>query len=452
MTPSRLLVRPQQKPLHGSVPVPSDRSITHRALILAALSNGPCELRGFGYGNDNLRMLAALGALGVRYEDDGRGTLKLRGVGLAGLTAPKEPLDCGRSPTCLRLLTGVLAGQPFASRLGGHPSLEKLRMRGVLEPLRARGARLRALADPEREGEENAPIDVEGVPPGQRLAPLTHALGRSSDHAKGALLLSGLFAGGPTVVEEPVISRDHTERLLSALDMPIRAVGSVLSLHPPADPLSIRGFDLDVPGDISAAAFLVVAAQIVPDSHVTTRRTGLNPTRSGILEMIRLAGGRMGITPAGNSLGEPFGEVSSRGSVLRGISIGGELALRGLDEIPAACVLAARSRGVTHISDVAELREDQPDRLSGIASLLRAFGVAASERPDGLVIEGEPEKPLTAARVSSGGDHRMAMCAAVLGLVADGETVVDDADCLAVSFPRFVGTLRSLGAEIEVAR
>lgn len=449
---SRLLVRTQKKPLHGSVPVPSDRSITHRALILAALSNGPCELRGFGYGSDNLRMLAALGALGVRYEDDGRGTLKVRGVGLAGLAAPSAPIDCGRSATCLRLLTGVLAAQSFSSRLGGHPSLERLGMRGVLEPLRARGALLAGRADPQRAGEETAPISVTGLAPGERLRPLTRALERSSDHAKGALLLSGLFASGPTIVEEPVISRDHTERLLSALGMPIHAAASVLSLHPPADPLAIRGFDFDVPGDLSAAAFLVVAAQLVPDSHVTTRRTSLNPTRSGILEMVRLAGGRMGITPGGSSLGEPFGEVSSRGSVIRGVSIGGELASRGMDEIPAACVLAARARGVTHVSDVAELHEDHPDRIASVAALLRAFGVGASERPDGLVIEGKPEGLLKAAHVSSGGDHRLAMCAAVLGLVAEGETVVEDADCLAVSFPRFVGTLRSLGADIEVAR
>jgi 3-phosphoshikimate 1-carboxyvinyltransferase len=449
---SRLVVRTQKKPLHGSVPVPSDRSITHRALILAALSNGPCELRGFGYGSDNQVMLAALAALGVRYEDDGRGTLKIRGVGLNGLVAPSAPIDCGRSATCLRLLTGILAAQPFASRLEGHGALEHSGMHGVLEPLRARGARLSARPDPARPGEETAPIDSAGVTPGERLQPLTHALGPSSDHAKGALLLSGLFASGPTIVEEPVVSRDHTERLLSALGMPIRAAASVLSLHPPADPRAIRGFEFDVPGDISAAAFLAVAAQIVPESHVTTRRTGLNPTRSGILEMIRLAGGRMGITPTGNSLGEPFGEVTSRGSVLRGTVIGGELALRGVDEIPAACVLAARARGVTHVSDSAELREDRPDRIAAVAAMLRAFGVGASERPDGLVIEGRPEGLLTAARVASGGDHRIAMCAAVLGLVAGGETVVEDADCLAVSFPRFVGTLRSLGAEIEVSR
>ncbi|HEV8550183.1 MAG TPA: 3-phosphoshikimate 1-carboxyvinyltransferase [Polyangiaceae bacterium] len=449
---SSLLVRPQRKPLHGSVPVPSDRSITHRALILAALSNGPCELRGFGYGSDNLHMLGALGALGVRSEDDGRGTIKLRGVGLAGLTAPSAALDCGRSPTCLRLLTGVLAGQHFASRLGGHPALERQRLRGVLEPLRARGARLTGVADPERPGEETAPVDVAALEPNVRLGPLTHALSRPSDHAKGALLLSGLFASGPTIVQEPVISRDHTERLLAALDMPIHAAGPLLSLHPPADPLAIKGFDFDVPGDLSAAAFLLVAAQIVPDSHVTTRRTGLNPTRSGILEIIRLAGGRMGITPGGNSLGEPYGEVTSRGSVLRGIALGDELAERGIDEIAAACVLAARARGVTHVSDIAELRDEHPDRVAAMAGVLRAFGVGASERPDGLVIEGRPETALTAARVASGGDHRICMAAALLGLVADGESVIEDADCLAVSFPRFVGTLRSLGADIEVRR
>jgi 3-phosphoshikimate 1-carboxyvinyltransferase len=348
-------------------------------------------------------------------------------------------------------LSGVLAGQHFASRLAGHPALSEWRMRGVLEPLRARGARIEGTLDSERPGEETAPVEIKALDPNVRLGPLEHALDRPSDHAKGALLLAGLFASGPTVVTEPVVSRDHTERLLDALGMPVHTMGPVVSLHPPADPLAIPGFELDVPGDLSAAAFLLVAAQIVPDSHVSTRRTGLNPTRAGVLEMIRLAGGRMGITPTGTSLGEPFGEVSSRGSVLRGASVGGELAQRGLDEIPVACALAARSRGVTHVSDVAELREGKPDRLTALAALLRAFGVSASERPDGLVIEGRPDGPLKAAKVTSGGDHRLAMAAVVMGLCGDDVTVVEDADCIAVSFPRFVGTLRAVGAEIEVS-
>lgn len=447
--PSRLIVRPAQKPLSGSVPIPSDRSITHRALILAALSNGPCELRGFAYGSDNLGMLAALAAMGVRYDDDKKGTLRIRGGGLRGLTAPQAPLQCGHSPTIARLLTGVLAGQPFESKLVGSATNQRRHMRAITEPLSKRGARIVGTPHPEDPSEVCLPLVI-GPLTTERLAPLDYVLSRPNDHAKGALLLSGLFASGPTLIHEPVLSRDHTERMLSALGLPVQGVGSAVSLHPPADPLAIRGFEADIPGDISAAAFVLAAAQLVPGSSVSTRRTGLNPTRAGILDMIRLFGGRTGITPTGDSLGEPYGEVSSRGAPLRGIKISGELALRGMDEIPVACVLAAKARGVTEISDVAELRDDASDRLNDLLRLLRAFGVSVSEKPDGLLIEGEPERPLKAARVSSGGDHRIAMAAALLALAADGESVIDDADPIAVSFPRFVGTLRALGAEIEV--
>jgi 3-phosphoshikimate 1-carboxyvinyltransferase len=449
---ARLLIRPQRGPLEGSVPVPSDRSITHRALILAALSNGPCELRGFAYGSDNLGTLRALGALGVRYEDDQKGTVRLRGVGLAGLKAPSAPLDCGHSATTARLLTGVLSAQPFASQLVGSARLSRRRMKAVVDPLRLRGARI-AGADCAVDGEDcSLPLEIAGLEPGQRLQAIEYAMTAPNDHAKGALLFAGLFAAGPTVIFEPMVSRDHTERLMSELGMPIRTAGSMVSLHPPADPLAIRGFEVDLPGDISAAAFVLVAAELVPGSNVSTRRTGLNPTRAGILEVIRAFGGRMGITPKGDSLGEPWGEINAVGSVLRGTRVGGELALRALDEIPVACALAARARGVTEISEVSELREDEPDRVLALTELLRAFGVQASARPDGLVIEGQAERPLKAARVASGGDHRLAMTAAVLGLVADGETVIDDVDCLAVSFPRFVGTLRALGADVEVER
>lgn len=447
--PSRLIVRPSARPLSGSVPVPSDRSITHRALLLAALSNGPCELRGFAYGSDNLGMLAALAALGVRYEDDQKGTLRIRGVGLRGLSEPKEPLNCGHSPTIARLLTGVLAGQPFKTRLYGSATNSRRRMRAVTEPLVRRGASITGTPHPDDPGELSLPLEV-GPLAGERLAPIDYVMSRPSDHAKGALLFSGLFASGPTLIHEPVLSRDHTERMFDAVGLPVQAAGSMVSLHPPADPLAIRGFVADIPGDISAAAFVLAAAQLVPGSNVSTRRTGLNPTRAGVLDMIRLFGGRTGITPTGDSLGEPFGEVSSRGAPLRGIKISGELALRGIDEVPVACVLAAKARGVTEISDVAELREESPDRLAALAGILRAFGVSTQDKPDGLLIEGEPERPLQAARVSSGGDHRIAMAAALLALAAGGESVIDEADPIAVSFPRFVGTLRALGADIEV--
>lgn len=452
MTQARLVVRPQRSPLEGSVPVPSDRSITHRALILGALSNGPCELRGFAYGSDNLGTLRALGALGVRFEDDQKGTVRLRGVGLAGLKAPEADLDCGHSPTTARLLTGVLSAQPFSSRLVGSERLSRRRMKAVVEPLNLRGAAIhgaRCAVDPE---DYALPLEIAGLARGQRLGGFEYAMTAPNDHAKGALLFSGLFASGPTVIFEPMVSRDHTERLMSQLGMPIQTAGSMVSLHPPADPLAIRGFEVDLPGDISAAAFVLVAAELVPGSNVSTRRTGLNPTRAGILEVIRAFGGRMGITPKGDSLGEPWGEVNAVGSVLRGTRVSGEVALRAMDEIPAACALAARARGVTEISEVAELHEDEPDRVLALCELLRAFGVQATARPDGLVIEGQADRPLRAAHVTSGGDHRLAMTAAILGLVADGETIVDDVDCLAVSFPRFAGTLRALGADLEVRR
>jgi 3-phosphoshikimate 1-carboxyvinyltransferase len=449
--PSRLIVRPPSRPLSGSVPVPSDRSITHRALLLAALSNGPCELRGFAYGSDNLQMLRALSALGVRHEDDQKGTLKIRGGGLRGLSEPKEPLNCGHSPTIARLLTGVLSGQQFKTTLAGSDTNSRRPMRAITEPLVRRGARIVGTPHPDDANELCLPLEV-GPLATERLEPIDYVMSRPSDHAKGALLFAGLFASGPTLIHEPVLSRDHTERMFDALGLPVQAVGSMVSLHPPADPLAIRGFDADIPGDISAAAFILAAAQLVPGSTVSTRRTGLNPTRAGILDMIRLFGGRTGITPTGDALGEPFGEVSSRGAPLRGIKISGELALRGMDEIPVACVLAARARGVTEISDVAELREESPDRLTALAGILRAFGVSVSEKPDGLLIEGQPERPLAAARVSSSGDHRLAMAAALLALAADGESVIDEADPIAVSFPRFVGTLRALGAEIEVQK
>jgi len=452
MSAARLLVRPQKKPLEGSVPVPSDRSITHRALILAALSNGPCELRGFAYGNDNLGTLRALGALGVRYEDDQKGTVRLRGVGLNGLRAPEAALDCGHSATTARLLAGVLSGQPFASRLVGSEQLSRRRMKAVVAPLKLDLARIVGAAPARDATDLCLPLDIGGLESGQRLGPIEYAMMAPNDHAKGALLFAGLFASGPTQIFEPVVSRDHTERLLSELGMPVRTAGSLVSLHPPADPLAIRGFEFDLPGDISAAAFVLVAGELVPGSNVSTRRTGLNPTRAGILEVIRAFGGRMGITPKGDSLGEPWGEINAVGSVLRGTRVAGETALRALDEIPAICALAARARGTTEISEVAELREDEPDRLDALVGLLRAFGVEAAPRVDGLVIEGRPERALTAARISSGGDHRLAMTAALLGLVADGETVVEDVDCMAVSFPRFVGTLRALGADIEVQR
>ncbi|MCC6216329.1 MAG: 3-phosphoshikimate 1-carboxyvinyltransferase [Polyangiaceae bacterium] len=447
---SSFAVRPARRPLTGSVPVPSDKSISHRALIFASLAATPSELRGFSRGGDNVSTLEAFRALGVRFHDLGPEAVRVEPCGLGGLAAPSHDLDCGNSGTTMRLLSGVLAGQRFASRLVGDASLSRRPMRRIVEPLTARGARLRGAAHPTRAGDVTPPLAVEGLAPGSRLREASIELAVASAQVKSCLLLSGLFAEGPTTVTEPLLSRDHTERMMDALGLPIRAVGTVVRLEPLASGAELPGFEIDLPGDPSAAAFLLVGAAVVPGSHVTARRCGLNPTRTGILDVLRAAGARTGITPHGDSLGEPVGEVSAWHGELRGTSIAGELALRAIDEIPIACVLAARARGVTELADLAELRVKESDRLAEMAGVLRAFGVEVEERPDGLRIEGVPDAPLRAARVESHGDHRVAMSAAVLALCAQGESVIEDVDCVATSFPRFAGTLRALGAEVEV--
>ncbi|MBN2197429.1 MAG: 3-phosphoshikimate 1-carboxyvinyltransferase [Polyangiaceae bacterium] len=446
----RLRVRPATRPLRGGVPLPSDKSISHRSLILAALASGRSKLSGFSYGEDNVSTLEIFRALGIGIDDDGAGVVEIDGAGLDGLRAPCKPLDCGNSGTTMRLMCGVLAAQSFRSRLVGDGSLTRRPMGRVVGPLRDRGARITGEPHPTKPSDLTAPLVVGPLVEGRRLGPLEYAMPISSAQVKSALLLSGLFASGPTVVQEPLVSRDHTERMLSALGMQLTAVGGTVSLHPPADPGAIGPFAIDLPGDLSAAAFPLVAAAIVPDSVVTTRRTGLNPTRSGILDVLRAFGANPHVEPHGESLGEPHGEVTVRSAAVRGTAVAGELAVRSIDEIPIAAVLAARASGRTEFSDVAELRVKESDRIALMAGVLRAFGVEVDERPDGFVVHGHPTGSLRAARIASGGDHRIAMCAAVLGLVADGETIIDGADCIATSFPRFAATLAALGADLEV--
>ncbi|MBK7582122.1 MAG: 3-phosphoshikimate 1-carboxyvinyltransferase [Myxococcales bacterium] len=447
---ARLIVQPLSRPLSGSVPVPADKSISHRALILAALASGRSELRGFSYGEDNVATERAFCAMGVEVEDDAHGTLRVHGVGLDGLSAPSAEIDCGNSGTTMRLLSGVLAGQPFASRLVGDASLTRRPMRRIVGPLVSRGARIRGAPQGEGSDDVTAPLDIGPLAPGQRLAPLEYQLPVASAQVKSALLLSGLWASGPTLVREPLVSRDHTERLLNALGISVETAGPLVKLHPPADPKSIRAFSVDLTGDLSAAAFVLVAGLMTEGSVVTTRNTGINPTRAGLVDIVKRLGGQLTVMPRGESMGEPFGELTARGGALRGASVGGELALRAIDEIPICAALAARATGATRFFDVSELRVKESDRIAAIVGLLQAFGVETTEHEDGFSVIGRPSGPLSAATVQSHGDHRIAMTAAVLGLIADGTTVVEDVACIGTSFPRFVGTLRALGAELEV--
>jgi 3-phosphoshikimate 1-carboxyvinyltransferase len=447
-----LIVHPAAKPLHGSVPVPGDKSIAHRAILLAGIASGTSRITGGALGEDNIATLAALRAMGVTAAASDKGELTIEGVGLSGLRAPEGPIDCGNSGTTMRLLIGVLAAQRFAVRLIGDASLSRRPMERVAKPLRLRGARIEGRPDPRRAFEITAPIDIGPLPAPHVLGPLEYALPVASAQVKSAILLSGLYADGSTYVSEPIISRDHTERMLAALGVPLRAVGAMVELDGASFSGELPAFSIQVPGDLSGAAFLITAAQIVPGSRVDVRGVGLNPTRTGFLDLLRDMGGLCDREPRGEELGEPVGDITAGAAALREGKLGGELTTRSVDEVPIICALMARARGTSAVGDAAELRVKESDRLATMATVLNAFGVRCEERPDGLLIEGNPDRPLKAADVESHGDHRVAMTAAVLGLVADGPTRVRDAACIATSFPRFVGTLKALGAQVEVVK
>jgi 3-phosphoshikimate 1-carboxyvinyltransferase len=443
-----LVVHPASAPLVGSVPVPSDKSIGHRALLLGALCEGTTRIAGFSHGEDNVSTANALRAMGIVIEEPGPTELLVHGKGLRGLTAPAADLDCGNSGTTMRLLCGVLSAAPFRATLVGDETLSRRPMMRVAGPLRQRGARIEGRKHPSRD-DILAPLVIGPLSDGCVLSALEYESPVASAQVKSALLLSGLLADGPTRVREPSLSRDHTERMLSALGCPLRAAGSIVELDPSRWDRRMPAFDVTIPGDVSAAAFLLVAAHLVPGSRVTARDVGVNPTRTGLLEIARDMGAGLIVEPQGDRSGEPVALLHASCAPLHAISIGGETVPRAIDEIPVACALAARASGTTRIRDAGELRHKESDRIATMAGVLRAFGLSCEEQPDGLDVTGT-EQPLRAADVASKGDHRIAMTAAVLALVADGPTRIRDAACIATSYPKFVATLRALGARVDV--
>jgi len=417
--------------------------------MFGALADGRCRVVADGAGDDNRSTLAALRALGVTIEER-EGEVIIAGRGLDGLKEPPGPLDCGNSGTTMRLFSGLLSAQRFRAVLVGDASLTRRPMARVVKPLRLRGARIEGKLDPTRPGDLTAPLEIGPLPAPHVLSELTYELPIPSAQVKSALLLSGLWAAGSTAISEPMISRDHTERMLSTLGVPIQRIGAIARLDAAAFSGRLTPFETRVPGDPSAAAFLVAAGLLVPESEIGVRDVGLNPTRGGFFDLVHLMGAKLARSPKGDEVGEPWGEVAAAWGTLSGIAAGGETVVRAIDEIPVLCAVAARARGETVIGDAAELRVKESDRLAAMARVLRAFGVGCEERADGIVIHGEPDRPLRAARVDAEGDHRIAMSAALLGLVAEGETRVLGVDAIATSFPRFAGTLRALGADVRV--
>jgi 3-phosphoshikimate 1-carboxyvinyltransferase len=446
---TRIVVHPVQGPLRGSVPVPSDKSIGHRALLFGALADGVTRIRDFSRGEDNLSTAGALRAMGIRIDEISPSEVHVHGKGLFGLEAPQADLDCGNSGTTMRLLCGVLAAQPFDSTLVGDASLTKRPMNRIAVPLRRRGARIEGAPHPKKAGEITAPLRISGLKEGEFLTGLEFESPVSSAQVKSAMLLSGLYAHGPTYVKEPYVSRDHSERMLQAIGAPLRTMGPIVELDPAGWDGKLSPIDVDLPGDISAAAFLLVAGTIVDGSEVMVRFVGTNPTRTGILDMLRDMGAPAQLEPLGDRAGEPIANVVVGKADLVGRLFGGETVARAIDEVPILCALAARAKGTTTICDAKELRVKESDRIATMAKVLRAFGVGCEEREDGLVIEGT-QAPLKACRVDCEHDHRIAMTAAVLALLADGPSTIDGAEVIATSFPKFVATLRALGARVDV--
>lgn len=414
--------------VRGTVRVPGDKSIGHRAVILGALAEGETVVRGFSGGEDNRRTVQIFRDLGVTIAERA-GELVIRGAGPRGLREAPGVLDCGNSGTSMRLIAGVLAGQAFESRLDGDASLRRRPMRRIAEPLRSMGATV-----------ETAPG---GTPPirirGGSLHGIAYELPMASAQVKSCLLLAALYAEGETRLKEPGPSRDHTERMLAAFGAPVRREGEWLVA--PRSPRLV-GRVVEVPGDLSSAAFLLGAALLVPGSRLTVEGVGLNPTRTGILDAWRAMGADLEVRETGVVGGEPVGEVTARHSELRGTDVGGDLVVRALDEIPILALCAAAARGVTRIRDAAELRTKESDRLAAIARELARLGARVVEHSDGLEIEGPA--PFTAAAFRSDGDHRIAMIAAVASLLADGPCAIDEVDSVATSFPGFFDLLDSV--------
>ncbi len=420
------LILPPCRGLKGRLRVPGDKSITHRGLILLSLAQGEALLRYPLRAGDTLSTKSAMEALGAGIREEGP-HYRIRGQGLR-LREPQEILDCGNAGTLIRLLLGLLAGQEglFAA-LTGDESLRQRPMGRVVEPLRAMGARILG-----REGGKKAPLAVEGAP----LKGIRYTLPVPSAQVKSALLLAGLFAEGPTVVEEPIPTRDHTERLFRHFGLPLEQEGNRIATHR-AEPFPAK--DLTVPGDFSSAAFFLVAALIIPNSEVTVEGVGLNPTRTGLLTVLKAMGGDLEWQVLEGEAGEPVGLIRARYSPLKGVEVDPGLIPLMVDEVPALAAAAAWAEGETFIPGLAELRVKESDRVRGIAQNLKALGVEVEEGPDWLRIRGGGVRP---GRVEAFHDHRLAMAFAVAGLPVGVE--VAGAEWARISYPGFFEELARL--------
>lgn len=420
--------------LLGTLRVPGDKSISHRSIMLGSLAEGTTRISGFLEGEDSLATLKAFRALGVEISGPVAGEVTIQGVGMHGLKAPKGPLDLGNSGTSMRLLAGLLAGQGLGLTLAGDGSLSARPMRRVTDPLRSMGARV------ETTEQGTAPLTIHPV---DQLTGIDYRLPVASAQIKSCLLLAGLYARGTTRVTEPAPTRDHTERMLSGFGYPVERVGATASLEGGG---KLTACAIDIPADISSAAFFLVGASIAPGSELLLEHVGINPTRDGVINILRLMGADIEILNRRDVGGEPVADLRVRSAELNGIRIPVDQVPLAIDEFPALFIAAACARGETVLSGAEELRVKESDRIQVMADGLSAVGVDAKPTADGIVIRGGA---MRGGRVDSHGDHRIAMAFAMAGLRAEGEIVIDDCSNVNTSFPGFVALATSAGLAIE---
>jgi 3-phosphoshikimate 1-carboxyvinyltransferase len=433
---TRFRVAPGGK-LAGRVRVPGDKSISHRSIMLGSLAEGITEISGFLEGEDSLATLVAFRAMGVAIEGPDGGRVRVHGVGLRGLKAPHEPLYLGNSGTSMRLMAGLLAGQAFDSQLTGDISLSSRPMKRVVEPLIRMGAQI-AMTE-----SGTAPLAIRG---GMHLQGIDYLMPVASAQVKSCLLLAGLYASGRTCVTEPAPTRDHTERMLAGMGYPLQREDGRVCLE---GGHVLRGIRIDIPSDISSTAFFLVGASIAPGSELTLEHVGMNPTRTGVIDILERMGADIRIENRREAGGEPVADLHVRSAPLRGIEIPPALVPLAIDEFPALFVAAACASGRTVLTGAEELRVKESDRIQVMADGLTALGIDATATPDGMIIEGGA---FTGGIVDSQGDHRIAMAFAMAALRASGALEILDCANVNTSFPGFAELAARTGLGIEVER
>ena len=403
---------------NGTVTVPGDKSISHRAVMLGALADGTTHITGFLRGADCLSTIDCFRKMGIEIEDNG-GEITVHGKGLKGLSKPSEMLYTGNSGTTTRLLCGILVGQDFDTDIIGDASICKRPMKRVREPLSLMGAKIDG---------DYCPLHITGT----SLHGMDYKMTVASAQVKTALILAGLYADGETVIHEKEKSRDHTELMLKAMGADLTVDGNDIRVRPGK---SLKAQDIEVPGDISSAAFFMVLGAVMPDSCITIKNVGINPTRTGIIDVFRAMGANMELVNERTVTGEAVADIVIRTSKLKGTQIGGDIIPRLIDELPVIAVAAVFAEGETVIRDAQELKVKETNRIRAVVDEFRKCGIDITETDDGMIIRGG--KPIKGADFRTYGDHRMAMSLAILAQLADGDSTLDDSECVAVSYPTY---------------